>query len=97
MPNERGELTDDEMDRAKKWIADKAGFGGKVPSCPICKGNWGIANKLAHVSAGHPLTTASFPCVVTLCNNCGYSQLFNAIKMGVVSPASNDDKEAGDE
>jgi|SRR6266851_7287524 len=56
--------------------------------CPICQqSNWGLIPQFAHLSLGPlgpQLRPRTMPCVALMCNVCGHTVLFNALKMGLL-------------
>ena len=66
-------------------------LGGRLPrSCPACQENpvWTYGGVSAVKKFGEGLVvpmSAATPLVKISCSNCGYTMLFNAVKMGLVS------------
>jgi predicted nucleic-acid-binding Zn-ribbon protein len=80
------ELTPAQMATIQKWLGEKR----KNLNCPVC-GNYnslGIqANLVAtpiFANGGISIGGTSYPSVMLICGNCSYTQLFNAVVMGLV-------------
>jgi hypothetical protein len=96
MPNRY--FDDDKKEKAIDWIQDKWPEGKRT--CECCSASsWTVADDLICplniIREGIPSFGAHlYPSVLLVCNNCGNSKLFNAVKMGIVSPNTTDeDKE----
>ena len=86
MPDAQGKLSQEEKDRAIKWLGERA----KPPPCPFCgSGNWTLAEHTVNVPIYTPNTMMlggpSYPCVMLVSEPCGHSVLFNAVVMGVIA------------
>lgn len=83
-------LTDDERLRAARWINGKA--KAKNDSCLVCGGRSLIAPSLINMPGGvaaDGFSPWSYPCVATICVECGFTRYFNAFVMGLLAPPSD--------
>jgi len=75
-----------QADRGIKWLRSK----WPNPVCPICTANnWQIAaiGEIRDFSGGGLVVGgALIPVMPVVCNNCGYTLLFNALVAGVIEP-----------
>lgn len=89
MPDASGNLSAAEQDKVRQWFATH--WKGTVP-CPICKTTkWTAAGQVLQVSrfATDALTPGAivYAYLPVQCDNCGHSIFFDAVKIGIVSPA----------
>lgn len=64
------------------WIKYKMPDGLTCESCG--SKSWTTeTHGLVNVPAPNQLCGVSYPCVLTICDNCGNTKLFNAVMMGV--------------
>jgi len=73
-----------------QWILEKVRTKLKDPLCPLSETrNWGVAPHLVGLQARHPasqgISGATYPCVVMICRDCGYSMLVNAYVFGILT------------
>ena len=87
MPNNLGELSDQERAKAEEWLRERLNDG---PDCSLCGGReWIICKHLVRVFAGNTkgdvlVGGASYPKIMLLCKNCGNTLLFNALFAGII-------------
>lgn len=80
-------LTDKDKAEIVKWLTEKT--GGKHP-CNVCQaddwvlGDHLIAPPLSTMTGGVILGGPSYPSAILVCKNCGHTQFFNAIVMGLI-------------
>ncbi len=96
MPDEDGRFTQEDNARITDWFKEKWKRGY---SCPICAvQNWGVEEYLANAPIVHiprhsfappELTGRTYPFVLVICNNCGYTMFLNAVSIGVSKPAQD--------
>ena len=80
------ELTKEQTAAIQKWLSEKR----KNLNCPVC-GNFnslGVQTNLVTMpifaNGGISLGGISYPAVLLICGNCAYTQVFNAVIMGLV-------------
>ena len=86
MPYVSGQLTEGELEKLKKWL-DEKWINRKCPACD--HGDWEASTIVTQI----PLFVYSdtfdsgrkLPIIHVTCQNCGYTMLFSAIRMGLVS------------
>jgi hypothetical protein len=89
MPSLTGELTKEELEKARAWILShlKEGF-----ACPVSGTSaWELAPHYVQYVTGI-LTRAgniSYPMVMLTCKDCGFTMFFNAVKIGLLPEASS--------
>ncbi|MGA7873265.1 MAG: hypothetical protein WCA22_20430 [Candidatus Binatus sp.] len=73
-----------DLERAEQKFAE---FWKGPVVCPICKTwEWHFGQDIIHLLNINVLSEATpgvYPCVVVICNTCGYTMLFNAKKLGL--------------
>ena len=79
-------LDDEQIKTVLSWINDR----WKTHECPVCSAqNWVISETVFEMREFNPkefvVGAPVSPLVVLVCNNCGYSMAFNALKIGVVA------------
>lgn len=69
-------FTDEELERLSKWFRDKWKHG----PCPVCTtDNWLINAKISQIFNEQTLQDgSSFPVVLIVCSNCGYTIPINS-------------------
>ena len=86
VPPVPGPLSPAQMQQAADWINAKA--LDPADPCQVCGGTSTIQPSTVAMPGGlHPSTGTSgwvHPCIVTICEKCGYQRYFNAIIMGVL-------------
>ena len=87
MPDADGVLTQEEQNTIKEWITRHWPEGVKR-LCPSCqKGPWTIQRYMGKLLIATPgefrIGGPAFPKVVIVCQNCAYTELYNAIVMGL--------------
>tara|TARA_B100000315_G_C14301142_1_gene461914 strand:- start:316 stop:606 length:291 start_codon:yes stop_codon:yes gene_type:complete len=92
MPDSQGKLTDFETSQVRKWIQEKS---HGVLICPVSEdSDWQVGTHLVNVSRFTPgsvmIGGITYPFVMLICQNCGYTHFFNAVKIGVSEPASRE-------
>jgi hypothetical protein len=69
-----------------KWQGDQL--------CPICgTEDWvilDISETRLFTGAGKPMADKVYPVVPVMCRNCGHMLLFNALRLGVIEPQSDE-------
>jgi predicted nucleic-acid-binding Zn-ribbon protein len=51
-------------------------------NCPVCtSSNWGVGEDIVRLQT---IKGPAYPSIVVVCNTCGYSMLFNAVRMNVL-------------
>lgn len=88
----RTKLTPEDIGKIETFLADTKTTG----NCPWCREiKWSIMDDVVEIRpfSGGSLNigVAVYPCVMLLCNVCGYSMLFNAIQVGVVKSDKKSD------
>lgn len=84
---------------AKHKEAALAYINDKWPApqeCPVCRSTeWQLMDEVYQILQYRPLTEpmAIIPTIITLCENCAYMMVFNAMWIGIVE----EDAEAEDE
>ena len=77
-----------ERDRAFAWLQAK--WLAPAKQCPICLANAWTVSEVVEVrpfsGGGLVIGGTVFPVFMLICNNCGYSLMFNAVISGVVKP-----------
>ena len=91
MPDTSGRLSPDEKEKAERWLST---YWTRDNRCPISgHNNWAfgehIVQPVASVRAGEILGVASYPQIMLICQDCGYTIYFNAVVMGIVSGAGS--------
>ena len=89
MPERSGKLSQEEQDKAIKWIADH--WTTKSP-CPVCGTHgWTLMDHVVHMPAYQPglsvvnlVKVTVYPQLLLQCNTCAYTMAFSAIRAGVV-------------
>lgn len=89
MAGSDGRLTKEEKDKIKTWLENKT----KNPACPVCNDpNWVIGDHLVQpmngASGGLVIGGVTYPQVMIISTNCGYTRYFNAVVMGIARPGS---------
>lgn len=87
MPNENGDLSQEERELIANWLNSKASPKGGV-SCPVCGGrSFAI---IPHVIHGMPYTRGAltvggpaYPMVGVTCDNCAHILSFMAVPIGI--------------
>lgn len=79
--------TEVNLEKALAWI-DEHWTGQKA--CPICENSrWGICDMVGEVRQMPPENPlngeAAYPLVIVTCQTCGYSLLFSAVTVGLVT------------
>ena len=80
------ELSPEQIKAAQAWIADKR----KNHSCPVCNKFNSLIIQAHFVStpifADGQVTIGgtTYPSVMLVCDNCGFLQLFRAVRMGLL-------------
>ena len=92
MPDDKGKLTQEERETARKWL--KAEW--KSWACPFSgHTNWELGDTLVQTTAfaGGGLVVGGpvYPMIIIICSGCGNTVLINAIKAGVVSKEEGQD------
>lgn len=89
MPDANGVLSDEEKDRARKWVESHA--EGNF-TCVLCKTKtWALADHIVALPVANAAGYAA-PTLVTIpqfhlyCTNCGRGEFFNALYTGVIKP-----------
>ncbi len=81
-------MDEDTKKRAVAWIEEKK----SIRTCDCCGQNsWTLSEDIVTT----PLLTGdrmvfggkSYPNVMLICNNCGNTKFFNAVKMGLLAPS----------
>lgn len=84
------ELTDEEIDKAIRWI--NAHATSPNDACPVCGSpHNAVLSGLARLDFRNVERPGTMPLVVALCYNCGFVRLFNAI---VLELRASDDPDA---
>ena len=92
MPDKAGKLTEEEKEKAQKWLKDN----WKSWSCPYSGHTvWEIGETLAQAMAftggGLSVGAPVYPFIVVTCSGCGNTVFINAIKAGIVSRGVKED------
>ncbi|WP_139015778.1 hypothetical protein [Ensifer aridi] len=79
-------LTLEQRQQVERHLTSKAALVGK---CPVCsQRNWGLLDHLLHVPIYHGGSLVvggpTYPHVGLICQNCGNTQLINAVVSGVL-------------
>lgn len=88
---DKQKLTDEEQQKANKWIKDhlKDSF-----SCPVCgHKDFHLQDTLGIITlfgGGATMLGTGYPTLVMVCKNCAYMMFFSAVMAGV-SPAGEED------
>ena len=82
-------LSTEEQGKALEWLRSKSAEHPLDDSfCSTCGGSsWTVEPKLGYVMSGS-LGGQVYPCVVAICDGCGKTEFYNAIKMGLERPAA---------
>ena len=97
MPSDSGQITSDDKRRVEDWLKDNWIVATKA--CPISGHNdWIIGDHIVqpntYAGGGLSVGGTGYPMVMLICNGCGYTMYFNAVKLGLVagnkSEGSND-------
>ncbi len=85
-PDDRSEehqaYVDAVLERLHAWLHEKV--PGATFKCPVCHTErWSVQDPGEIPIRGPFLPGKAYPSVVFICENCGYTMLFNAVVMGV--------------
>lgn len=89
MPDTTGKLTPEDQKKVSDWLREK----WKTPAnCPICGStNWTIGDHLIQpltfFGGGVSIGGITYPQVMVISNDCGYTRLFNAVMLGLLPQA----------
>lgn len=80
-------LTLDEINRATAWVNEKAARAGDP--CQVCDSQHSLVQPSLGAMPGglspfDGVTSWIHPCVIVVCQNCGFIRYFNAITVGLV-------------
>ena len=89
-------MTPEDLAKAKEWIADKR----DTPACPVCRSDrWSIEDSMTACPVyKYPVGTSFgpiYPFVLAICENCGYTEFFNAVSMGFQEGAEEGGQQDG--
>jgi len=98
MPDPSGKLTEEEKRKISDWFRER----WKLPAtCPICGTmNWTIGEHLVQPltfsGGGISVGGITYPQVMLISTDCGYTRLFNAVMLGLLPQAPpTEQKRAG--
>jgi hypothetical protein len=85
MPDSDGRLNFREQDEVKYWVSNH----GPLLTCPVCsRAAWAVAEYLIDMrnvnGANYSGQSVSYPAALVVCDNCGYTMYFNAVRIGLV-------------
>ena len=91
MPDEKdGTLTAEERRKAAEWISGHW-KGPTAGQCPICQSkSWSLSKHGVQWLILHPSALfggVTYPQILLICQVCGNTLAFNAVRMGLVKPA----------
>ncbi len=91
MPDSDGHLSADEKKTVETWLRDK--WLEQNLACPISgHQEWVIADHVIqtpiYIEKGFIVGGPTYPHVFVVCGGCGYTLLFNAVMLGITTPAS---------
>lgn len=93
MPNEEGRLSDEETKHVIKWLKDHS----VSRRCPACgESRLLIEERIGKVTIYQPEVMAGgplFPYVILICDNCGNSLFFNALKLELYPKETQEEEE----
>jgi predicted nucleic-acid-binding Zn-ribbon protein len=90
-----GKLADDDILRFWDWYGEyRKNQGDPIKTCPFCgRAELDIADHAVDLTTRGPPQTfgriiaqGSHPSILVICQNCGYSQLFNALIVFQIEP-----------
>jgi hypothetical protein len=89
VPDKSGKLSAQDKKTIDAWLGKHWSIGR---TCPISGGSsWTVADDLIGMpivdNRGQPTTAGSYPQVMLVCEECGYTRTFNAMVMGIVKAA----------
>lgn len=106
MADQNGLLDNSEKGKIKEWLDPRT---PSTIQCPACKNaGWDIADHLVELHVRIPgkqvLGGTVYPLAQLICQTCGFTMLFNAVRMGVIGTEdeerkkldASDKKEASD-
>lgn len=105
MPDANGKLADADVVHTSHWLMTHSQTGRNWELCPFCgKEEMNIADHIGNVPVfrapthanPYPVLTSAFtfPYIQLLCENCGYTQLFSAVGIGLLkNPAKEQPNE----
>lgn len=81
-------MNDEIKKKAIAWFEEKK----KIRTCDCCGENsWMLSEDIVTTpifsNSGMIIGGKSYPHVMLICNNCGNTKLFNAVKMGILPPS----------
>ena len=84
-PDTSGTLTQEQRTKIQEWL--KKHWRGQI-GCPISGHNsWIIGDHIVappiQIGGGITIGRASYPQIMLICNECGYTIYFNAVKIGL--------------
>jgi len=93
MPDKDGKLSKEEKDKAVHWLEER---WPEPRTCPISgHDTWIIGDHLVTPlvwSQGDILVGGSvYPLVMVICEACGYTQMFNAVLLGITKKRDSQD------
>jgi len=91
MPDSGGVLSPEDNAKIQSWWSQ---HWVNPVTCPVCKTTeWiqapHVVNIPRHAVDAMTINTISYPHIVVTCKNCAPSMFFNAVQIGVSTPASN--------
>ena len=95
MPDANGKLSDADVLYIAHWLITHSQTDRKWDVCPFCgKEEMNIADHIGNIPVFRPPTDDNpfpilssgftFPYVQVLCENCGYTHQFSAVRMGLL-------------
>jgi len=91
------ELTEEQMEQFQSWLAER--WTG-TKECPICAtNNWTLGSHLVSPTiyrsgGGLVIGGLAYPLAMIICSNCGYTNFFNAVLIGLVPGEEEEEKAA---
>lgn len=85
MPDQNGQLTEEETQKFLDWINEKS----VDHTCPVCKKNsWSagshLLNGMVHTGGALVVGGPAYPAAFIVCKNCAYTRQFMAVPIGLM-------------